>query len=319
MKIVILDGICENPGDLSWDGFVSLGQLTVYDRTPDDPATIISRIADNQAVIVNKVKITDDIMAACPDIQYIGLLATGYDVIDIEAAKKRNIIVCNVSDYGTDAVAQHVFALLLAICNQVCPLSMAVFDGKWTNCPDFCFWERPLRAIKSKVIGIIGFGKIGRKVAEIAKAFNMHVLAYDVRPDVQNEYGHMVGMDTLLKYADIVTLHCPLNENTAEIINKKTIKNMRDGVMIINSSRGGLVNERDLADALKSGKVAFAAVDVVSSEPISADNPLLTCDNCIITPHIAWAARESRKILMEIAVENLKSFIEGEPINVVNF
>lgn len=319
MKIVILDGFCENPGDLSWSGFDTLGELTVYDRTPDDPKTVIERIADNQAVIVNKVHITAEILAACPSVEYIGVLATGYNVVDTAAAAERGIPVTNIPTYGTSAVAQYTFALLLEICHHVGRHNEAVKDGKWSICPDFCFWDYPLMELKGKTLGIIGYGRIGQNVARIARAFEMHVIAYDRKMDLDDGIAEYLPLDELYEGADIISLHCPLCDENVGMINADSIEKMKKGVIILNTSRGGLVNDVDLAVALRSGKVAFAALDVIGEEPIKQENPLLKCDNCIITPHIAWAPKESRKRLMDTALINLISFLDGEPINVVNF
>ncbi len=319
MKIVILDGFCENPGDLSWSGFETLGELTVYDRTPDDTKTIIERIADNQAVIVNKVHITAEILDACPSVEYIGVLATGYNIVDTAAACERGIPVTNIPTYGTSAVAQMTFALLLEICQHVGKHSEAVKEGRWSKCPDFCFWDYPLTELKGKTLGIVGYGRIGQNVAQIAKAFEMTVIAYDRKMMLDDGIADYLPLDELFENADIVSLHCPLTGENDEMINAASIEKMKDGVIIINTSRGGLVNEADLAAALRRGKVAYAAVDVVSTEPIREDNPLLKCDNCIITPHIAWAPKESRKRLMDTALVNLISYLDGEPINDVNF
>lgn len=317
MKIVILDGYTENPGDLSWDGFAALGELTVYDRTPADQ--ILSRIGDAEIVITNKTPLTRETFAACPGIRYVGVLATGYNVVDIEAAKEKGIPVTNIPTYGTTAVAQMVFALLLEICHHVGEHSEAVHRGEWTKSPDFCFWNAPLIELAGKTIGVIGFGRIGQNTAQIARAFGLQVLAYDEYPnDAARALGDYVTLDELLAQSDIISLHCPLFPSTEGIINKDSIAKMKDGVILINTSRGPLVAEADLAQALNSGKVYAAGLDVVATEPIRADNPLLNAKNCIITPHIAWAPKESRARLMDIAVNNLKAFLEQKPVNVVN-
>lgn len=317
MKIVILDGYTENPGDLSWSGFEKLGELTVYDRTPEDK--IVERIGNAEAVIVNKVPITEQTLDACPNIKYIGLLATGYNVVDVDAAKKRGIPVCNIPTYGTTAVAQMVFALLLEICHHVADHSNAVYNGEWTNSKDWCFWKYPLIELAGKTMGIIGFGRIGQNVAKIALSFGMKVLAYDEYPNQAGEaLAKYVPLDTLLEQSDVISLHCPLFPSTKGIINRDTISKMKDHVILLNTSRGPLIVEEDLADALNTGKVFAAGLDVVSSEPIQKDNPLLKAKNCFITPHIAWAPKESRQRLMDVAVDNLKQFIAGKPQNVVN-
>jgi len=317
-KIVVLDGYTENPGDLSWSGLEALGELTVYDRTPED--LIIPRIGDAEYVFTNKTPITRKVLDACPNIKFIGVLATGYNIVDVEAAKEKGIPVCNIPTYGTTAVAQYVFALLLEICHHVAAHDAAVKAGEWTNCPDFCFWKYPLIELAGKTMGIIGFGRIGQHTAKIAVAMGMKVLAYDVNINkaLETEDIKFADLDELYAKSDVISLHCPLFPSTKGMINKESIAKMKDGVIIINTSRGPLIVEEDLKEALDSGKVYAAAVDVVSVEPIRPDNPLLTCKNCIITPHIAWAPKESRQRLMNIAVENLRKFMEGTPINVVN-
>jgi len=317
MKIVILDGYTENPGDLSWEGFEALGDLTVHDRTA--PEDIASRIGDAEIVVVNKTPITRETLETCPNIKYIGVLATGYNVVDVDAAKEKGIAVSNIPTYGTTAVAQFVFALLLEICHHVGEHSQAVYNGDWTNNQDWCFWNHPLIELAGKTMGIIGFGRIGMNTAQIAKALGMNVIAYDEYPNKDAEqYGEYVTLDALLAQSDVISLHCPLFPSTQGMINKDTIARMKDGVILINTSRGPLVVEQDLADALNSGKIYAAGVDVVSTEPIQKDNPLLNAKNCLITPHIAWAPKESRARLMDIAVNNLKEFLGGTPVNIVN-
>jgi glycerate dehydrogenase len=318
MKIVVLDGYTLNPGDLSWEGLSSLGELIVYERTGRED--VAERIKDAEIVFTNKTPITKDTLTACPTIRYIGVLATGYNIVDIGAAKERNIPVCNVPTYGTAAVAQLVFALLLEVCHHVQIHSDAVHEGEWTNNPDFCFWKYPLIELAEKTMGIIGFGRIGQAVAGIAQAFGMKVLAYDEYKNnaLENENCRYAKLDEVLSGSDVISLHCPLFPETKGMINDNSISKMKDGVIIINTSRGPLVIEEDLARALASGKVSYAAVDVVSAEPIPADSPLLDAPNCIITPHIAWAPKESRIRLMNIAVDNLKAFLNGSPVNVVN-
>lgn len=317
MKIVILDGYTENPGDLSWDGFEKLGELIVYDRTPCEK--IIERIGKADAVIVNKTPIDKATLEACPNIRYIGVLATGYNVVDVNAAKEKGIAVCNIPTYGTDAVAQFAIALLLEVCHHVAHHSQAVHEGRWENNADWCFWDYPLIELAGKTMGIVGFGRIGQATGRIAKALGMKVIAYD---EHANDSGSMiaeyVSLDALFAQSDVISLHCPLFPSTEGIINKENIAKMKDGVIIINNSRGQLIHEADLAEALNSGKVYAAGLDVVSSEPINGNNPLLKAKNCIITPHISWAPKESRKRLMDIAVNNLAAFIDGNPINVVN-
>lgn len=319
MKIVILDGYTENPGDLSWGGFEALGELTVYDRTTD-PSLIAERIGDAEVVYTNKTPISKDTIAACPNLKYVGVLATGYNVVDVAAAKEAGIIVTNIPTYGTDAVSQFAIALLLELCHHIGEHSDCVKKGDWTNNQDWCFWNYPLIELAGKTMGIIGFGRIGQGTARIAQALGMKVLAYDSYQNkaLETETCKYVTLDELLAASDVISLHCPLFPETQGIINKDNIAKMKDGVLIINDSRGPLIVEEDLRDALNSGKVGGAAVDVVSTEPIKMDNPLLSAKNCIITPHIAWAPKESRQRLMDIAVNNLKAYVDGTPVNVVN-
>lgn len=319
MKIVILDGYTENPGDLSWSALEELGELTVYDRTTDH-SLIVERIGDAEAVYTNKTPITKETIQACPNMKFIGVLATGYNVVDVQAAKEAGVVVSNIPTYGTDAVAQFAIALLLELCHHIGEHSDCVKKGDWSSNVDWCFWNYPLMELAGKTMGIIGFGRIGQRTAQIAQALGMDVLAYDRnrRAELENAHCHYADMDELLANADVISLHCPLFPETQGIINKDSIAKMKDGVLIINSSRGPLIVEEDLRDALNSGKVGGAAVDVVSTEPIRMDNPLLSAKNMIITPHIAWAPKESRQRLMDIAVDNLRHFLAGEPQNVVN-
>jgi glycerate dehydrogenase len=320
MKIVILDGYTENPGDLGWEGLEKLGELTVYDRTSlTDPGESVSRIGNAEAVFTNKTPVTAEVINACPSIKYIGVLATGYNIVDVAAAKSRGIPVCNIPSYGTDAVGQFAIALLLEICHHIGHHDKAVKEGRWEKNADWCFWDYPLIELAGKTLGIIGFGRIGQTTGRIAKALNMKVIAYDAYPcEAGKAVADYTGLDELFAQSDVIALHCPLFPETQGIINKTNIAKMKDGVIILNNSRGPLVAEQDLADALNSGKVYAAGLDVVSSEPVKGDNPLLTAKNCIITPHISWAPKESRKRLMDIAVENLAAFIKGSPVNVVN-
>ncbi len=308
MKIVILDGYTENPGDLSWDGFAALGELTVYDHTPADD--IAARIGDAQIVITNKTPISAQTFAACPGIRYVGVLATGYNVVDVEAARQRGIAVTNVPTYGTAAVAQHTFALLLELCHHVGAHNAAVQQGRWTNGRDFCFWDFPLTELSGKTMGIIGYGRIGQAVARIARAFGMQVLACSAHGGEGQ-----VSLEEVLVQSDVISLHCPLTKENEKFINRNTIALMKDGVMLVNTARGQLIDEEALREALISGKVSGAAVDVASAEPIRAENPLLGLANCIITPHIAWAPKESRQRLMDVAVSNLAGFLKGETVN----
>lgn len=318
MKMVVLDGYTENPGDLSWDGLREFGELTVYDRTGSEDQ-VIARIGEAEVVFVNKVPITKRVLEECPNIKFISVLATGYNVIDIKAAAEKGIVVSNVPSYGTAAVAQFAIALLLEVCHHVAHHSEAVHQGRWAANPDWCFWDYPLIELQGKTMGIIGFGRIGQATGRIAKALGMKVIAYSrsVREDGK-EIADYVDLDTLLRTSDVIALHCPLFPETEGIINKANIEKMKDGVIIINNSRGQLVVEQDLADALNSGKVCAAGLDVVSTEPIREDNPLLKAKNCLITPHISWAPKESRQRIMDMSYNNLKAFAEGRPINVVN-
>lgn len=321
MKIVVLDGYTENPGDLSWSGFEGLGEFTVYDRgsETDKEGEAIARIGDAEIVITNKTPITKRVLDSCPSIRYIGVLATGYNVVDYTYAAKQGIPVTNVPGYGTDTVAQFTFALLLEICHHVAHHSEAVHVGRWEQCADFCFCDYPQIELAGKTMGIIGFGRIGQKVGIIAKAFGMRVLAYSPHEYERGKaIGTYVNLETLLAESDIISLHCPLFPETEGIINQGTIAKMKDSVIILNNGRGPLIVEQDLADALNSGKVQAAGVDVVSVEPIKGDNPLLTAKNCFITPHIAWATKEARQRIMDCAVQNLKAYLAGKPENVVN-
>ncbi len=318
MKIAVLDGHALNPGDLSWDELKKLGEAAIYERTK--PEEVTERLTDVDAAITNKVVISREVMEACPKLAYIGVTATGYNIIDMEAAEKRGIVVTNVPAYSTMSVAQMTFALLLELCLHVGKHSESVAAGEWSACPDFCYWNYPLIELDHKVMGIVGLGKIGQKVAKIAADFGMDVLYYSTHrhPDQENEHCHYAELADIWADSDVISLHCPLTPKTQGLINRDTIAQMKDGVMILNLARGPIVVEQDLADALRSGKVAGAAADVVSVEPIQADNPLLTAPNMILTPHIAWAPVESRKRLMQITVENLKGFMDGHPQNVVS-
>ncbi|MBF8149727.1 D-2-hydroxyacid dehydrogenase [Winogradskyella sp. F6397] len=320
MKIVVLDGYTLNPGDLSWEGISQFGDLKVYDRTEFDSKAIIKNIGDATIVLTNKTPLSKSVLTQVPHLKYVGILATGYNNINIEAAKSLAITVTNVPTYGTQAVAQFTMALLLELCHHIGEHADAVNDGEWTAAPDFCFWNSPLIELDGKTLGIIGFGKIGQATAKMAQAFGLNILAYNrsKNSDLESETCKYVALDELLKSSDIISLHCPQTNDTTGIINTANIDKMKDGVMLINTSRGGLIIEDDLKDALNSGKISGAAVDVVSTEPIEADNPLLKAKNCIITPHIAWAPKASRQRMMQTSVENLKSYLEGNPMNVVN-
>jgi glycerate dehydrogenase len=318
MRIIILDGYTENPGDLSWEGLAALGDLTVYDRTPNE--LIVERIGNAEIVLTNKTPVSKATLNACPGIKYIGVLATGYNVVDTGAAKERGIPVTNIPAYGTASVAQFAIAMLLEICHRIAHHSDEVYKGRWSSSPDFCFWDYPQIELAGKTMGIIGFGRIGQATGKLAQALGMNILAYDSCEDtaLESDMCRYVKLDELLEKSDVVSLHCPLFDSTKGIINGDSISRMKDGVIILNNSRGPLIVEQDLADALNSGKVYAAGVDVVSTEPIREDNPLLQAKNCFITPHISWATRESRQRLMDIATTNVKAFIGGSPVNVVN-
>lgn len=317
MKIVVLDGYTENPGDLSWEELGKLGELTVYDRTPEEE--IIPRIGDAEIVITNKTPITRGILDACPAVRYIAVLATGYNVVDIAAAGEKGIPVSNIPTYGTASVGQFAIAMLLEICHHVAHHSQTVHDGKWSSCDDWCYWDYPLIELDGKTLGIIGFGRIGQTTGRIAKAMGMNILAYDSYKNPNGEeIATYVDLDTLLASSDVIALHCPLFPETQGMINKETIAKMKDGVILLNNSRGPLIVEQDVADALNSGKIYAAGLDVVSTEPIRSDNPLLKAKNCFITPHISWAPKESRQRIMDGTVANVKAFLDGNPVNVVN-
>lgn len=318
MNIVILDSNALNPGDMSWDQIKAFGNVTTYPRTTGKAETI-QRIADSDIVLLNKVPIDDEILDACPSIKLICCLSTGYNVVDIQAARIRNIPVCNVPAYSTAAVSQFTFALLLELCHRIGHHNKTVHDGKWASCPDFCYWDTPQIELAGKTIGIIGFGRIGQAVGHIANAMGMKVLAYSRthRPECE-EIGTYVNLDTLLERSDIISLHCPLFPDTERLINKDTISKMKDGAILLNTARGQVIDETAVANALKSGKLRGAAMDVVSEEPISPNNPLLSAPNCIITPHMAWAPMETRQRILDITVENISNFLSGNPVNVVN-
>jgi len=319
MKIVILDGYTINPGDLSWEGLAALGELTIYDRTEKTTQVIAQRIGDADAVFTSKVPVTEEILRRCPNVKFVGALATGYNVIDTEACRARNIPVCNVPAYSTAAVAQTTISLLLELCVRAGHHNSAVKEGRWTACRDFCFWDSPITELDGKTMGIIGFGSIGKAVGTIAKAFGMKVFATGSRPTEEGRaIGTYVDLDTLLKEADVISLHCPLFPETEHIINRNSIAKMKDGVLILNTSRGPLIDSEALAEALKSGKVGGAGVDVLPIEPPPAEEPLLSAPNCVITPHLAWASLEARARLVDITVKNLQKFLDGTPINVVN-
>lgn len=317
MKIVILDGHAVNPGDLSWDFLNKYGEVTVYERTQLDE--VAQRIGDAEIVLTNKSPITEDILNTCPNIKLVCVLATGYNVVDCEATKKRGIPVCNVPDYGTAAVAQFTFALLLDLCHKVAHHAQTVRDGKWCESPDFCYWETPQMELAGKTLGIIGFGRIGRAVGRIANAFGMNVIAYNrSQCEEGKSIGSYVNLDELLKSSDIISLHCPLTAENTGMINAQNIAKMKDGAILINTARGPLIDESALAAALESGKLRGAACDVISAEPMAENNPLKTAPNCIVTPHMAWAPIESRKRIQECTDRSIQAFLAGSPINTVN-
>lgn len=319
MKISVIDGYTENPGDLSWDGLRTLGDVVIYDHSTKDEAEIIRRIGDAEIVVANKSPISRRVLDACPNAKYITIQATGYDPIDYAYAREKGIPVSNVPTYGTASVAQFAIALLLEICGHAAHHSDAVHAGRWAESGEWTFWDYPMIELAGKTMGIIGFGRIGQNVGRIAKALGMNVIAFNRSRSAEGaEIAEYVELDELLHRADVISLHCPLFPETRGIINRETISKMKDGVIIINNSRGPLVVEQDLADALNSGKVYAAGLDVVSSEPISADNPLLKAKNCLITPHISWAPKESRQRIMDCTVENIRAFQAGKPQNVVN-
>ncbi len=320
MRIVVLDGYVENPGDLSWDELGKLGELTVYDRTSlTDEEEAIARIGEAEIVFTNKTPITKRVIDACPGMKFIGLLATGYNVVDYVYARQKGIPVTNVPTYGTASVSQFSIALLLEICHHIGHHDASVHAGNWVSCADWCYWDYPLIELEGKTIGIIGFGRIGQAEGRIAKALGMKVLAYDLYTnDSGREIGEYVDLDTLYARSDVITLHCNLTPENTGMISKESIAKMKDGVILINNARGQLINEQDVADALNSGKMGAAGLDVVYTEPIRADNPLLKAKNCIITPHISWAPKESRQRIMDCAVANAKAYLDGKPVNVVN-
>ena len=320
MKIVVLDGYAENPGDLSWAPLEALGEVTVYDRTSltDEKETIV-RLSGAEIAVTNKTPITRRVIDACPRLRYITMLATGYNVVDAAYAREKGIPLSNIPTYGTAAVGQFAIALLLEICHHAAHHSDTVHAGKWAACADWCYWDYPLIELDGKTMGIIGFGRIGQQTGRIARALGMRVLACGSHPsDSGRAIADYVELDALLAASDVIALHCPLFPETEGIINRETIRKMKDGVILLNNSRGPLVVEQDLADALNSGKVYAAGLDVVSTEPIREDNPLLTAKNCIITPHISWAPKESRQRIMDCTAENVRAYLAGAPVNVGN-
>ncbi|MGM0301340.1 glycerate dehydrogenase [Enterococcus sp. AZ048] len=320
MKIVVLDGYALNPGDLDWQGFEAFGEVTVYDRTSfTDKQEIIDRIGEAEAILTNKTPIDEEILSAVTKLKYIGVVATGYNVVDVAAARKRNIPVTNIPSYGTDAVAQFTFALLLEIANQVGVHNASVQQGEWQRSTDFTYQKTPLMELRGKTIGLIGYGEIAQATATIAHAFNMKVIYWNHRPKkAQEDWAKQVSIEEIYQQADIISLHVPQTSETEKMINQKTIARMKEGVILLNTARGGLLDEAAVADALNRGQIFAAGVDVVSKEPMTKDNPLMSAKNCIITPHIAWRPLETRERLMEIAVDNFAAYLAGKEKNVVN-
>ena len=314
MKIIVLDGYGLNPGDLNWEGFETLGELTVYDRTL--PSELMERAAGAEVLITNKTLITAENMADLPELKYIGVLATGYNVVDIDAAKDRGIVVTNIPAYSTASVAQMVFAHILNITQRVGYYADENKQGRWTKNADFCYWDTQLVELQGKKMGIVGFGNIGQATAGIAQAFGMEVCVYSSKPQFVLPSGiKKMDLDELFAECDVISLHCPLTPDTKEMVNAERLSKMKKNAILINTGRGPLINEQDLADALNEGRIAAAGLDVLSVEPSVEGNPLLTARNCFITPHIAWATLEARTRLMEIAVQNLKSYLNGQIIN----
>ncbi len=317
LNAVILDGFTENPGDLNWDYLESVFNLTVYDRTPEN--LVLERAKDADVLIVNKVAITRELLENLPKLKFVATLATGFNQIDTVALRERNIPVSNIPAYSTNAVAQTVFSFILEFTNRIGHYTDSVKQGDWSECKDFCYWNTPLNELSGKTLGIVGFGKIGRRVSEIALAFNMNVLVYT--PSGKKEADkrvQFVSLSEVQEKADYITLHCPLTKETNELVNKEFINKMKDGAALINTARGAVINEQDVANALDSGKLSYFGADVLSAEPPKKDNPLLSAKNTFLTPHIAWAAYETRLRLLEILNGNIKAFLDGSPINVVN-
>lgn len=314
IKLTILDGHAVNPGDLSWDMFKGFADVTVYERTPQNQ--VIERIGNSDAIFLNKIQITEEVFSSCPNLKYIGVLATGYNVIDLEAARKHNVIVTNIPAYSTDSVAQHVFALILHFTNHVSIHNNSVQNGDWVKCPDFCYWNKSLLELNGKTLGIFGYGNIGKKVSQIGEAFGMKVIC--CTRTAKAGMPEQVSFEELLKRSDFISIHAPLTDKTSNLINSETLKLIKPTAYLINTARGGFIDEQALREALDNDKLAGYAGDVVSEEPMKAENPLLGAKNCIITPHIAWAPLETRTRLQGIALENLKAYLNGKPQNVVS-
>lgn len=318
MKIVVLDGFALNPGDLTWDGIKKSGDLTVYERTPPDK--LLERAAEAEILLTNKTPIREKDISQLPNLRYIGLLATGYNIIDVEAARKGGIIVSNIPDYGSYSVAQLTFALLLELCHHVQRHSDSVSEGRWASSVDWCYWDYPLVELAGKTLGIIGFGNIGQKVGDMATAFGMNILGAARRHSDQSHRKNFrwAEIPELLEQSDVVSIHCQLTPETKGLINKQSLQTMKNSAFLLNTSRGPIIKDEDLADALNQGVVAGAGLDVLSVEPPEKGNPLFKAKNCIITPHIAWATKEARTRLMAMAADNLGAFVAGKPVNVVN-
>lgn len=316
MKIIVLDGYNKNPGDLSWERLYAMGETEIYDYTED--SDVLDRIKDAPIVLTNKVKITREIMEKSPSLKYVGVTATGFDPVDCDAAKELGIVVTNVPVYGTDSVGQHAISMLLEITNRVGLHNESVHAGEWVTSREFCYWKAPLHELSGKVMAVIGYGRIGQTTGRIANALGMEVLAVDQYQNPNVTDAQYVSLDEALARADVISMHCVLNAENREMINKETIAKMKTGVIIINCARGPLINENDLVDGLKSGKIGYACLDVISKEPMVAGSVLLDAPNCIITPHIAGCSVEGRERLLAVAMDNVEAFIAGSPINVVN-
>lgn len=317
MKIVVLDGHALNPGDLSWDELKAFGEIVVHARTP--AADIIPRAAGAEVVLTNKTPLGDATFAALPGLRYVGVLATGYNVVDVRAARARGVVVSNAPGYGTDSVAQHAFALLLELTARTGHHAATVAGGRWARSPDYCYWDYPLLELSGRTMGIVGYGRIGRATARIAAAFGMRVIAHTPRPPAGGDGAvSFSDVDTLFREADVVSLHCPLTPENTGLVDARRLALMKPTAFVINTSRGPLVNENDLATALNAGRIAGAGLDVLSMEPPPADHPLFNAKNCVITPHLAWASVAARRRLLGIVAANLRAFLGGTPVNVVS-
>ncbi len=316
MRIVVLDGYTLNPGDLSWDELKALGATTIYERSA--PEEVVSRAQEADIILTNKVVLSREILGRLPQLKYVGVLATGYDIIDTQAARERGILVSNVPTYGSASVAQMAFAHLLNLTQHVAYHAQTVAEGRWSKSEDWCYWDHPLLELAGKTMGIVGFGRIGQATARIALAFGMKVLAYDAQPISPSPGISALDLDNLFRQSDVISLHCPLTPATERLVNRERLTQMKPWSYLINTSRGGLIDEAALATALNTGQIAGAGLDVLSEEPPRPDNPLLSAKNCFITPHIAWATRAARQRLLEIVVENLRTYLAGQPQNVVN-